>query len=54
MPEQNTDANEAEKTGFAVYDNTLLKFVSGVLSKADAEKAKRAGPKDHKLEVREV
>lgn len=65
MPTQNT-APEAEveetkaeetadATGFAVYDNTLLKFTSGVVkTKAEANKLKGSGPKGHDLEVRKV
>lgn len=53
MPEQ-TPPETTEATGYAVYDKTLLRFISGVGTKADAEKAKRSGPDSHSLEVRKV
>lgn len=42
-------------TGFAVYDTTLERFVTGVYDKAaDAEAAAPAAPKGHKRETRKV
>lgn len=44
-----------EESGFAVYDATLLRFVSGVLDKKPtAKEAKEYGAAGHKLEVRKV
>lgn len=52
---ETTDPEAPEPTGYAVYDNTLLKFTSGVVAtKAAANKLKSSGPKGHDLEVREV
>lgn len=53
---------EAAPSGHAVYDNTLLKFVTGVFrgedSKSEASEAqatwRKGEGKGHRLEVREV
>lgn len=41
-------------SGFAVYDETLLKFVSGVTTEAKAKELAKSGPNGHKLTVRKV
>lgn len=41
-------------TGYAVYDRTLLRYVSRVTTKAEATKAAKNGPAGHQLEVRKV
>ena len=54
MAENKTDAAEPHTTGYAVYDHTLLRFVTGVyLSKADAE-AELTKVKGHKYETQAV
>lgn len=54
-PSTTPDAGEG---GYAVYDETLLRFVGGVHpKKADAEKARKSLPsshKSHKTKVRKV
>lgn len=50
---ENADADTA--TGYAVYDETLQRFTSGVQSKkADADKLAKNGPKGHTVKVRKV
>lgn len=44
----------AESSGYAVYDKTLARFTTGVLSKADADKAAASGPDGHTLTVVKV
>lgn len=48
------EQKEKEEAGFAVYDETLLKFVSGVTTEAKAKELAKAGPKGHTLKVRKV
>lgn len=52
-PEE-TPAAKSQAGGYAVYDETLLRFVSGVTTQAKAKELAKAGPKDHKLTVRKV
>lgn len=55
MAESKTpDTEDVHTTGYAVYDHTLLRFVTGVyLTKADAE-AELTKVKGHKYETRAV
>ncbi len=53
--EQPPAAPERKDSGrYAVYDETLLKFVSGVTTQAKAKELAKSGPKGHKLTVRKV
>lgn len=44
----------AESSGYAVYDKTLAKYVTGVFSEKDAKKAADNGPEGHTLTVVKV
>lgn len=46
-------SEEATK-GHAVYDETLQRYVTGVVTKAEAAKVAKNGPEGHKLTVQAV
>lgn len=54
-PPAPANVDDDRATGYAVYDETLQRFVSGVQEKkADADKLAKNGPKGHTLKVRKV
>lgn len=49
------EAEPDRPTRYALYDDTLEQFVSGVVtSKSKLAEARKAQPKDHQLTIREV
>lgn len=55
MAKSKPETETAEPSRYAVYDETLLRYVGRVYgSKADAEKAAKSGPSGHQRKVREV
>jgi hypothetical protein len=54
-PDTPADVEAPEGSGYAVYDETLGRYTTGVVAtKAEADKVKKGGPEGHTLTVKKV